>query len=124
MAGSQRCLLPLAHKGTAPFLHMGALAAITALSWIVAGQFARAERSCKYDQEGPAPQPRPPLGVPWVPWEEGGLALGMALGSSQRCLLPRLHLRPCLCVSQRPGSPLSGHDGAALVQGLFRACVS
>ncbi|KAF6333118.1 glycerophosphodiester phosphodiesterase domain containing 5 [Rhinolophus ferrumequinum] len=31
--------------GTAPFLHVGALAAITALSWIVAGQFARAERS-------------------------------------------------------------------------------
>lgn len=50
MAGSSWFLLPLpAHKGTAPFLHVGALAAITALSWIVAGQFARAERSCKYD---------------------------------------------------------------------------
>lgn len=49
MAGSQWSLSPLpTHKGTAPFLHVGALAAITALSWIVAGQFARAERSCKY----------------------------------------------------------------------------
>lgn len=50
MAGSQWSLSPLpTHKGTAPFLHVGALAAVTALSWIVAGQFARAERSCKYD---------------------------------------------------------------------------
>nr|XP_012788705.1 unnamed protein product [Sorex araneus] len=32
-------------QGTAPFLHMGALVAVTALSWIVAGQFARTERS-------------------------------------------------------------------------------
>lgn len=55
MAGSQWSLLPLpTHKGTAPFLHMGALAAITVLSWIVAGQFARTERSCKYDWAGPA----------------------------------------------------------------------
>lgn len=38
-------------QGTAPFLHIGALVAITALSWIVAGQFARAERSCEYPLE-------------------------------------------------------------------------
>ncbi|XP_036180842.1 glycerophosphodiester phosphodiesterase domain-containing protein 5 isoform X9 [Myotis myotis] len=38
-------VLLISLQGTAPFLHMGALAAITALSWIVAGQFARAERS-------------------------------------------------------------------------------
>ncbi|XP_053780322.1 glycerophosphodiester phosphodiesterase domain-containing protein 5 isoform X3 [Desmodus rotundus] len=38
-------VLLISLQGTAPFLHMGALAALTALSWIVAGQFARAERS-------------------------------------------------------------------------------
>nr|XP_045364760.1 glycerophosphodiester phosphodiesterase domain-containing protein 5 isoform X1 [Camelus bactrianus]XP_045364761.1 glycerophosphodiester phosphodiesterase domain-containing protein 5 isoform X1 [Camelus bactrianus]XP_045364762.1 glycerophosphodiester phosphodiesterase domain-containing protein 5 isoform X1 [Camelus bactrianus] len=38
-------ILLISLQGTAPFLHVGALAAITALSWIVAGQFARAERS-------------------------------------------------------------------------------
>lgn len=53
-AGSQQPLLPLAaHKGTAPLLHLGALAAVTLLSWIVAGQFARTERSCKYSPLGP-----------------------------------------------------------------------
>lgn len=31
-------------QATGPFLHMGALAAVTALSWIVAGQVARAEK--------------------------------------------------------------------------------
>ncbi|XP_036715841.1 glycerophosphodiester phosphodiesterase domain-containing protein 5 isoform X6 [Balaenoptera musculus] len=38
-------VLLISLQGTAPFLHMGALVAVTALSWIVAGQFARAERS-------------------------------------------------------------------------------
>uniref|UniRef100_A0A452U1V2 Glycerophosphodiester phosphodiesterase domain containing 5 n=1 Tax=Ursus maritimus TaxID=29073 RepID=A0A452U1V2_URSMA len=38
-------VLLISLQGTAPFLHVGALAAITTLSWIVAGQFARAERS-------------------------------------------------------------------------------
>uniref|UniRef100_A0A8D1ILR5 Glycerophosphodiester phosphodiesterase domain containing 5 n=1 Tax=Sus scrofa TaxID=9823 RepID=A0A8D1ILR5_PIG len=38
-------VLLISLQGTAPFLHVGALAAVTALSWIVAGQFARAERS-------------------------------------------------------------------------------
>ncbi|XP_032283077.1 glycerophosphodiester phosphodiesterase domain-containing protein 5 isoform X1 [Phoca vitulina] len=38
-------VLLISLQGTAPFLHVGALVAITALSWIVAGQFARAERS-------------------------------------------------------------------------------
>ncbi|KAM8923279.1 glycerophosphodiester phosphodiesterase domain-containing protein 5 isoform 3-T3 [Lycaon pictus] len=45
IAVGQQMNLHWLHKGTAPFLHVGALAAITALSWIVAGQFARAERS-------------------------------------------------------------------------------
>uniref|UniRef100_A0A452EMR3 Glycerophosphodiester phosphodiesterase domain containing 5 n=1 Tax=Capra hircus TaxID=9925 RepID=A0A452EMR3_CAPHI len=38
-------VLLISLQGTAPFLHVGALVAVTALSWIVAGQFARAERS-------------------------------------------------------------------------------
>uniref|UniRef100_A0A8C3UE58 Glycerophosphodiester phosphodiesterase domain containing 5 n=1 Tax=Catharus ustulatus TaxID=91951 RepID=A0A8C3UE58_CATUS len=32
-------------QATAPFLHIGALAAVTALSWLVAGQFARTEKA-------------------------------------------------------------------------------
>ncbi|XP_009185212.1 glycerophosphodiester phosphodiesterase domain-containing protein 5 isoform X3 [Macaca nemestrina] len=38
-------VLLISLQGTAPFLHVGALAAVTVLSWIVAGQFARAERT-------------------------------------------------------------------------------
>ncbi|XP_045149024.1 glycerophosphodiester phosphodiesterase domain-containing protein 5 [Echinops telfairi] len=38
-------VLLISLQGTAPFLHLGALAAITALSWVVAGQFACAERT-------------------------------------------------------------------------------
>ncbi|XP_030872159.1 glycerophosphodiester phosphodiesterase domain-containing protein 5 isoform X2 [Gorilla gorilla gorilla] len=38
-------VLLISLQGTAPFLHVGALAAVTMLSWIVAGQFARAERT-------------------------------------------------------------------------------
>lgn len=46
------CLLCLCHsflfhtsvQATGPFLHIGALAAVTALSWIVAGQVTRAEK--------------------------------------------------------------------------------
>ncbi|KAK9402620.1 glycerophosphodiester phosphodiesterase domain-containing protein 5 [Crotalus adamanteus] len=32
-------------QATAPFLHLGALVAVTALSWLVSGQFAKAERA-------------------------------------------------------------------------------
>lgn len=38
-------------QATGPFLHIGALAAATALSWIVAGQVARAERTSKFERE-------------------------------------------------------------------------
>ncbi|XP_068926964.1 glycerophosphodiester phosphodiesterase domain-containing protein 5 isoform X2 [Petaurus breviceps papuanus] len=37
-------VLLISLQGTAPFLHVGALIAVTTLSWIVAGQFARAEK--------------------------------------------------------------------------------
>uniref|UniRef100_A0A3Q4HMV3 Glycerophosphodiester phosphodiesterase domain containing 5b n=1 Tax=Neolamprologus brichardi TaxID=32507 RepID=A0A3Q4HMV3_NEOBR len=41
---SSRLVLALCHVATGPFLHIGALAAVTALSWIVAGQVTRAEK--------------------------------------------------------------------------------
>lgn len=44
-------LLLLCHvfvQATGPFLHIGALVAVTALSWIVAGQIARAEKTRKF----------------------------------------------------------------------------
>lgn len=34
-------------QATGPFLHIGALAAVTALAWLVAGQVARAEKTSK-----------------------------------------------------------------------------
>ncbi|KAM9318046.1 glycerophosphodiester phosphodiesterase domain-containing protein 5 isoform 1-T2 [Pholidichthys leucotaenia] len=37
-------VIPISLQATGPFLHVGALAAVTALSWIVAGQVARAEK--------------------------------------------------------------------------------
>ncbi|XP_027901277.1 glycerophosphodiester phosphodiesterase domain-containing protein 5 isoform X2 [Xiphophorus couchianus] len=38
-------IIPISLQATGPFLHIGALAAATALSWIVAGQVARAEKT-------------------------------------------------------------------------------
>ncbi|XP_076000792.1 glycerophosphodiester phosphodiesterase domain-containing protein 5 [Genypterus blacodes] len=38
-------VIPISLQATGPFLHIGALAAVTALSWIVAGQIARAEKT-------------------------------------------------------------------------------
>ncbi|KAM4046051.1 LOW QUALITY PROTEIN: glycerophosphodiester phosphodiesterase domain-containing protein 5 [Anomaloglossus baeobatrachus] len=38
-------VLLISFQATAPFLHIGALVAITMLSWIVAGQFARSEKA-------------------------------------------------------------------------------
>lgn len=35
-------------QATAPFLHIGALVAVTALSWLIAGQFARTEKASEY----------------------------------------------------------------------------
>ncbi|XP_041850116.1 glycerophosphodiester phosphodiesterase domain-containing protein 5 isoform X2 [Melanotaenia boesemani] len=37
-------VIPISLQATGPFLHIGALAAVTAVSWIVAGQVARAEK--------------------------------------------------------------------------------
>ncbi|CAL9684282.1 unnamed protein product [Knipowitschia caucasica] len=38
-------VVPISLQATGPFLHIGAVAAVTALSWIVAGQVARAEKT-------------------------------------------------------------------------------
>lgn len=38
-------VVPISLQATGPFLHIGAIAAVTALSWIVAGQVARAEKT-------------------------------------------------------------------------------
>lgn len=42
---------PLPVQATGPFLHIGALVAATALSWIVAGQVARTERTSTSKRE-------------------------------------------------------------------------
>uniref|UniRef100_A0A3Q3VZ36 GP-PDE domain-containing protein n=1 Tax=Mola mola TaxID=94237 RepID=A0A3Q3VZ36_MOLML len=38
-------VIPISLQATGPFLHIGALAAVTSLSWIVAGQVTRAEKA-------------------------------------------------------------------------------
>uniref|UniRef100_A0A1A7YYQ4 Glycerophosphodiester phosphodiesterase domain containing 5 n=2 Tax=Iconisemion striatum TaxID=60296 RepID=A0A1A7YYQ4_9TELE len=43
--GQEWDVVPVSLQATGPFLHIGALAAVTALSWIVAGQVARAEKT-------------------------------------------------------------------------------
>ncbi|XP_042270602.1 glycerophosphodiester phosphodiesterase domain-containing protein 5 isoform X2 [Thunnus maccoyii] len=43
--GQEWDVVPISLQATGPFLHIGALAAVTALSWIVAGQVARAEKT-------------------------------------------------------------------------------
>ncbi|XP_069748244.1 glycerophosphodiester phosphodiesterase domain-containing protein 5 isoform X3 [Narcine bancroftii] len=44
IAVGQQMNLYWLHKATAPFLHIGAVAVVTLLAWLVAGQFARSER--------------------------------------------------------------------------------
>ncbi|XP_035478771.1 glycerophosphodiester phosphodiesterase domain-containing protein 5 isoform X1 [Scophthalmus maximus] len=43
--GQEWDVIPISLQATGPFLHIGAVAAVTALSWIVAGQVARAEKT-------------------------------------------------------------------------------
>ncbi|KAM4627175.1 glycerophosphodiester phosphodiesterase domain-containing protein 5 isoform 1-T2 [Polymixia lowei] len=43
--GEEWDVIPISLQATGPFLHIGALAAVTALSWIVAGQVAHAEKT-------------------------------------------------------------------------------
>ncbi|XP_068441078.1 glycerophosphodiester phosphodiesterase domain-containing protein 5 isoform X1 [Clinocottus analis] len=43
--GQEWDVIPISLQATGPFLHIGALATVTALSWIVAGQVARAEKT-------------------------------------------------------------------------------
>uniref|UniRef100_A0A7N6FLF8 GP-PDE domain-containing protein n=1 Tax=Anabas testudineus TaxID=64144 RepID=A0A7N6FLF8_ANATE len=43
--GQEWDIVPISLQATGPFLHIGALAAVTALSWIVAGQVARTEKT-------------------------------------------------------------------------------
>ncbi|KAK1900666.1 Glycerophosphodiester phosphodiesterase domain containing protein 5 [Dissostichus eleginoides] len=43
--GQEWDVIPISLQATGPFLHIGALAAVTALSWIVAGQVARSEKT-------------------------------------------------------------------------------
>ncbi|XP_037312958.2 glycerophosphodiester phosphodiesterase domain-containing protein 5 isoform X1 [Pungitius pungitius] len=43
--GQEWDVVPISLQATGPFLHIGALAAVTALSWIVAGQVARSEKT-------------------------------------------------------------------------------
>ncbi|KAL2096447.1 hypothetical protein ACEWY4_008595 [Coilia grayii] len=45
MWGEEWDIVMISLQATGPFLHIGALAAVTALSWLVAGQVARAEKT-------------------------------------------------------------------------------
>ncbi|KAI4888242.1 hypothetical protein NFI96_011432 [Prochilodus magdalenae] len=45
MWGEEWDVISISLQATGPFLHIGALAAVTALSWLVAGQVARAEKT-------------------------------------------------------------------------------
>ncbi|CAB1348074.1 unnamed protein product [Coregonus sp. 'balchen'] len=43
--GEEWAVIPISLQATGPFLHLGALVAVTALAWLVAGQVARAEKT-------------------------------------------------------------------------------
>uniref|UniRef100_A0AAR2LMS7 GP-PDE domain-containing protein n=1 Tax=Pygocentrus nattereri TaxID=42514 RepID=A0AAR2LMS7_PYGNA len=47
MWGEEWDIISISLQATGPFLHIGALAAVTALAWLVAGQVARAEKTSK-----------------------------------------------------------------------------
>uniref|UniRef100_A0AAZ3RBV0 GP-PDE domain-containing protein n=1 Tax=Oncorhynchus tshawytscha TaxID=74940 RepID=A0AAZ3RBV0_ONCTS len=42
--GEEWAVIPVSLQATGPFLHLGALVAVTALAWLVAGQIARTEK--------------------------------------------------------------------------------
>nr|XP_023834861.1 glycerophosphodiester phosphodiesterase domain-containing protein 5-like [Salvelinus alpinus] len=42
--GEEWAVIPISLQATGPFLHLGALVAVTALAWLVAGQVARTEK--------------------------------------------------------------------------------
>ncbi|XP_052323836.1 glycerophosphodiester phosphodiesterase domain-containing protein 5-like isoform X4 [Oncorhynchus keta] len=43
--GEEWAVIPISLQATGPFLHLGALVAVTALAWLVAGQVARSEKT-------------------------------------------------------------------------------
>ncbi|KAK6296088.1 hypothetical protein J4Q44_G00338010 [Coregonus suidteri] len=43
--GEEWAVIPISLQATGPFLHLGALVAVTALAWLVAGQVARTEKT-------------------------------------------------------------------------------
>ncbi|KAJ8414640.1 hypothetical protein AAFF_G00038420 [Aldrovandia affinis] len=45
MWGEEWDIIPISLQATGPFLHIGAVAGVTALAWLVAGQVARADRT-------------------------------------------------------------------------------
>ncbi|CDQ93057.1 unnamed protein product, partial [Oncorhynchus mykiss] len=45
--GEEWAVIPISLQATGPFLHLGALVAVTALAWLVAGQVARSEKTSK-----------------------------------------------------------------------------
>uniref|UniRef100_A0A3P9A712 GP-PDE domain-containing protein n=1 Tax=Esox lucius TaxID=8010 RepID=A0A3P9A712_ESOLU len=95
--GEEWAVIPISLQATGPFLHLGALVAVTALAWLVAGQVARAEKTSKQVQIlCDSGMSHVLLGLYLVP-----------LSITSPCIMDHTHLTP------RPD--IIGHQGAPML---------
>ncbi|KAI1893419.1 hypothetical protein AGOR_G00123530 [Albula goreensis] len=94
MWGEEWDIVPISLQATGPFLHIGAVAAITALAWLVAGQVARAEKTSFQ------------LGLLLV-YLSALLALYLApLTITSPCLMDPSSLKPPPAITGHQGAPM------------------
>ncbi|XP_035240071.1 glycerophosphodiester phosphodiesterase domain-containing protein 5 isoform X2 [Anguilla anguilla] len=92
--GEEWDIVPISLQATGPFLHIGAVAAGTALAWLVAGQVARAERT------------RTQVALVLV-YLSALLALYLLpLNITSPCLMDRSNLRPPPAIIGHRGAPM------------------
>ncbi|XP_076832141.1 glycerophosphodiester phosphodiesterase domain-containing protein 5 isoform X3 [Brachyhypopomus gauderio] len=95
-------VISISLQATGPFLHIGALVALTALSWLVAGQMARSER------------PRFQAAVLLI-YLVVLLSLYLApLAMSLPCVMPRERLKPRPAVIGQRGAPMLAPENTLL----------
>ncbi|XP_041088666.1 glycerophosphodiester phosphodiesterase domain-containing protein 5 isoform X2 [Polyodon spathula] len=100
--GEEWDILLLSFQATGPFLHLGALAAITLLAWLVAGQFARAEKNSF----------------------QAVLLLTYLTVLTALYLVPLSITSPCLMEKSNlgPKPAIIGHQGAPMVRSVPELC--
>ncbi|KAM6945914.1 glycerophosphodiester phosphodiesterase domain-containing protein 5 isoform 2-T2 [Aplochiton taeniatus] len=102
MWGDEWTVIPISLQATGPFLHIGALVAVTGLAWLVAGQVARSERT------------RFQVLVVLI-YLSGLLGLYVApLSVTSPCIMDPTHLKPRPDVIGHQGAPMLAPENTLL----------